>query len=153
MAIVTRANVESILIKRLGALLQQADLDGTTIDGSNADLNDPIRWALTYLNISVVSVMSVADVDLDGITLTTLDKFLDLAEYRTLQTINTQLDDVNIRVGPHSQAYSDLLDHVRKAVDTKKQNLKDDYNIGENKLSRALIKSNFVTHGEQDVIQ
>lgn len=42
----TRANVEAILIRRLGGIFEAVGLDGATADGSNEDLNDPIGWAL-----------------------------------------------------------------------------------------------------------
>jgi len=51
----TRANAEVILIRRVGALLTAADLDGTTVDGTNVDLNDPFASALRQLGHTAVS--------------------------------------------------------------------------------------------------
>ena len=49
----TRAYVEAILIKRCGHLLTVAGLDGTTVAGTNADLGDPIAFALRQLGVAV----------------------------------------------------------------------------------------------------
>ena len=52
----TRASIEAILIRRCGRMLAATELDGSTIDGSNADLNDPIGWAIRQLGGAVASI-------------------------------------------------------------------------------------------------
>jgi len=65
---ITRANVESILIKRVGKLMTAADMDGSTVGGTNADLNDPIGRALRRIGYTTASIIAVADVDIAGVS-------------------------------------------------------------------------------------
>src|SRR5690242_14586451 len=98
----TRANIETILVKRCGPLMTAAGM-ATTVLGSNADLNDPIGYAVRKAGGSVTSFVAVADADIAGVDELGYDQLLDLAELRTLETILGNLDDVDLRVGPRDE--------------------------------------------------
>lgn len=83
---VTRANVESILVRRVGTWLTAAGLDGTTVNGTNADLNDPIAQALLQAGYTVATITSVADADLASVPNADIPMICDLAELRALET-------------------------------------------------------------------
>ncbi len=104
---VTRANVENVLIHRAGALMTKASLDGTTVDGTNTDLADPIAWALrvsgyTSADITNPTTAEVAAAEDD------IDEVVDYAELRTLENVLGNLDDVDTTVGPRSESLSQL---------------------------------------------
>ena len=142
---VTRANVENVLIKRLGPLMTKAGQDGTTVDGSNTDLADPIGWALrtagyTTADITNPTTAEVADAEDD------IDQVVDLAEYRGLENILGNLDDVDVTVGPRSEKLSQLATQVQKRLDDVKDRVEDLYGYGAAALEVGVITYEFAEH-------
>lgn len=134
---ITRANTEAILIKRAGKLMAVIGLDGTTVTGANADLNDPIGYALRQLGYSVASVVAVADADLAAVSTDDYDALFDVAEYRVVETIcgNWNLND--IRVLNRSESLSQLnpfsrLEYLRKKI-------ADDHGVSGAKLQTGMM--------------
>lgn len=140
---ITRANTEVILIARVGAIMTEAGLDGSTIDGTNADLNDPIGWAIRRLGYSVVSIVLVADVDVASVGEAEYDEFFDYAEYRTLQNIRGNLALVDIRQGPQDLKYSQLAAQIGKMLDTMTADMKREYGFGLGELGTGTIIQEF----------
>lgn len=87
MAVITRIQVETVLIRRVGAWMTFVGLDGVTHAGANGDLSDPIASALLQLGYSVADITNVSDADLSPVTVADQPKLLALAELRTLETI------------------------------------------------------------------
>lgn len=125
----TRANLEAILVSRLGPLLTAAGMDGITINGSNLSLNDAIGRAIRQCGLSVANVVLVADSDLANVASKDYDKLFDVAEYRALESIEGNLDDVTISVGPRSQQMSDLARQVQKKLERLGQRILDTYGL------------------------
>lgn len=146
---ITRANVEAILVQRTGPLLTAAGMDGTTVSGANASLNDPIGYAIRKLALTVASIASVADSDLSGVSVDDYDKLLDLAEYRTLESILGNLDDVNISVGSRSESLGQLSDQVEKKMDRLVARIEREYGIGLGTLQAGVINLGFQQHSDQ----
>lgn len=148
---VTRANIESVLIRRVGRLLTAAGLDGTTINGTNADLNDPISSALRVLNYTVSSIASVTDTDLLPVTDAHINYLLDVAELRTLESILGNLDLVDIRVGPRSESLSQLADQVQKAIERKTRHITRMYGVGLGGLVAGKIALSFQQDADEEL--
>ena len=144
----TRTNIEEILIRRCGALMTAAGMDGTTTSGSNADLNDPIGFAIRKCGGTVASVVAVADADLAGISTDNLDQLLDVAELRTLESIAGNLDDVNITEGPHSEQLADLSARVQKRIETKQARIEKEYGIGVGAFTAGVLRLDFMQKGD-----
>lgn len=147
----TRANVETILIRRSGALMTAAGLDGTTVAGTNVDLNDPIGVAIVAVGGSVTSRVLVADADVATVATASYDQFLDIAEYRLLQNISGNLSDVDITVGPRSEKLSQLATHLNKMLDRKKDALENQYGYNAGTLEAGVLTLSFADHDE-DVV-
>ena len=144
----TRANAEVILIRRVGALLTAADLDGTTVDGTNVDLNDPIASALRQLGYTVASAVLVADTDLDDLAAADYNAFFDLAELRAKKNILGNLTLVDITAGPRSECLSQLAEQLRKDIDALQEDIKTDYNIGVGTLEAGIVTLDFMEKDE-----
>lgn len=112
----TRANTEFLLEARAGPLLTAADMDGSTVDGTNVDFNDPIGRAVRDLGHTVTSRILVADADIAAVTVAEEEEFLDAAELHTLEAILGNLDDVDIRVGPRDEKLSQLAEQVERKI-------------------------------------
>lgn len=138
---VTLAQIENLLIKRCGKLMAQAGLDATTKNGTNADLVDPIAWAsrqcggvsFSFAELSAPITLSVESID----------KLLDFAEYRTLETITQNLDDVDLKVGPRDEKFSQLVAQVERAIERKLAWLKTHYGWGLGTLEGGSILLSF----------
>jgi hypothetical protein len=142
---VTRANVENVLVKRLGPLMTKAGQDGTTVDGTNTDLADPIAWALrtvgyTTADITNPTTAEVASAEDD------IDQVVDLAEFRALGSMLTNLDDVDVTVGPRSEKLSQLAAQVQKRLDSVKDRIEDIYGYGASSLETGVITYEFAEH-------
>lgn len=139
----TRANVEAILVQRTGPLLTAGGMDGATVNGANASLNDPIGYAIRKSGLAVSNIASVADSDLTGVSSDDYDQLLDLAEYRTLENILGNLDDVNITVGSRTEALGQLSDQVEKKMDRLAARIEREYGVGLGTLQVGVINLGF----------
>jgi hypothetical protein len=133
----TRANVEAILIRRCGRLLTAASLDGTTVNGSNADLSDPIASAVTALGGTVASRVAVADADVA--TVADVEALLDVAELRTLETALGNFDATNIQVGERREDLDQIRKGLEKAIERKQAQVERKYGIGLGTISAGVI--------------
>lgn len=142
----TRANVEAILIKRVGKLMTAVGLDGTTVSGTNTDLNDPIGEAIRHLGYTVASITSVADVDLLPVTIAQYSELLDVAELRTLYSIQGNYTLVDVTIGPRDERLSKLADVIEKAIARKERLTSNLYGVGLSDISVELINYKFAEH-------
>jgi hypothetical protein len=147
----TRADTESILIARVGGLMTACGLDGTTVDGTNTDLNDPIRYGITQADGSVDDFTLVDDDDIATVATDDYDKMLDLAEYRILQNCLTNLALTDIEVGPRKVWYDQLSKRLEKSISNKKTFIDDLYDFAVPELATFVLDLNFAEHDEDNV--
>ncbi len=121
-------------------------LDGVTVDGTNDDLNDPIGYALRVCGYSVSDISGVADTDLAGVSSDDYDKFLDVAEHRTLVTILNNYDDVDISIGSRNERFSQIADRLGKRIESMERRLENVYGIGAGSLEAGHIVLDFAEH-------
>jgi len=141
----TRANVESILLRRCGTTLQQAGLDYQTQNGQNEDLNDPIGMALRMLAYTTDDATSVSDDDLSGVDALDHDALLDVAEWRVLETVyNTVLDQVDTTVGPQRRNLAQWSAALSHKIERVEKRIKDLYGIGAAVLEAGVVDLDFM---------
>ena len=116
---ITRLQVEAVLTKRLGALLDEAEM--TAGAGGNPHMIDPIAWALRALGYGTSSLADLTDVDLETVAAAHVDPLLDLAELRTLESIASNLTSVDVTIGPVQERKGMLADRVAKLVLDKRK--------------------------------
>lgn len=149
---ITRADVESILIKRIGGLFTDLSLDGTTADGTNEDLNDPIAYALKRLGYGVTNIALVTDADLFPVSADDYLALFDLAELRCLQTaLNKASIYTNITVGPRSEGLNQKAQAIAGMIKAKTDAIKDDYGIGLGTFTADYLTLDFARHGDDTV--
>lgn len=144
---VTRAQVEAILVSRLGPLLTKAGMDTTTI-GSNSDLNDPIGWALRQNSYTVTDISDVTDTDLASLVTDDIDKMLDFAELRTLESILGNLALVDVKVGSRAENLSQLAKQLETRIDKLTKKLEDTYGLSVPSMETGLLTYEFAFHKE-----
>ena len=145
----TRAQVETLIIKRVGLLFTELSLDGTTVDGTNADLNDPIVNALWLFDETVSNPALVADADIDDIAADEYREFVDTVEVRCLETALQALTAVNITVGPRSEAYDQLGQRIEKAIERKRAYMAKEYGTSVPTPSAGYISLHIAEHDEE----
>ena len=147
---ITRANVEEVLIRRCGKLMTAADLDGESYYGANKDLNDPIGWALRQMEYAVAALVNVADSDLAAVTDADVDQLLDMAEYRLMDNIEGNFDDVDISANGRSESLSQLMVQVTKRLERLKTKIEAVYGLGLGTIEGGVIALDFIEKDEDD---
>jgi len=142
---VSRANVETVLVYRLGPLLTKAGQDGTTVDGTNVNLATPIGWALRMAGYSTASIASPTTAEV-ALAEDDIDEVLDLAEMRTLEDILGNLDDVDTSVGPRDEKLSQLAAQVEKKLKLVQDRLAGLYDHGAPLLTTGTLTYEFAEH-------
>ncbi len=147
----TRANIEAVLIKRCGHLLTVAGLDGTTVAGTNADLGDPIAFALRQIGVGVTTPTSPTDAEVASASTDDTDQLLDLAEIRTLETILQHLLDlVDTEAGARVDAYSQLAAGIQARLERAQAQAKALYGWTAGTLESGYAYLDFAQHGDDD---
>lgn len=144
----TRADVEVMLIARAGKLMTAADMDGTMCYGANADLNDPIGWALRQTGYTVASLASVTDTDLSAVADADVDQIIDMAEFRLLQNIEGNLDAVDISANGRSEKLNQLAERVASRLERVQKNIETLYGLGLGTLEGGTIALDFIEKDE-----
>jgi hypothetical protein len=142
----SRAQVETILVKRCGALMTLVGM-GITYAGSNGDLNDPIGVAVRRLGGTVGNPASVADADIATVT-KSVDAILDVSELRLLENILGNYDDVDIVVGPTQERLSQNREGIEKRLDRLSKGCKERYGVDLPTIEAGLLDFDFAEHGE-----
>ena len=142
---VTRANVETVLVARLGPLMTKAGMDGTTADGTNTDLADPIAWGLRQAGYSVADITNPTTAEV-ALALDDIDEVVDLAELRTLENILGNLDDVDTAVGPRDEKLSQLAAQVQELIALKQASNEGLYGHGAPLLDTGTLTYEFAEH-------
>lgn len=132
---INRAAVETALISRIGRRFTFIKLNGTTHDGTNADLNDPIREALGYLGVVPVDPTAIADVDFATVTAGGLTKLYDVAELRCLETVAGNWDQFDQTKGISQQMLGKMLDSLLALIKDKRAAILAQYGIGLGQLT------------------
>ena len=151
MATLTRADTESILISRIGTIYVAVGLDGTTVDGTNVDLNDPIGYGIRQTGGTVASFVLVTDADVATVAEADYDEYLDISEYRALVNAQGNFTSVDIKVGPRSESKSQLGTRLATMIKSKKDRLDEVYGTSVGVLTGGVITLDFAEHDENNV--
>lgn len=126
---ITREQLDTIMVRRIGSLLTECNMDGTTTDGTNTDLVEPLRWALAQAGYSTASIVDVTNTDLLSVATTDLDKLLDLFELRCLESASTKFTNVDEVAGPRERKYSQLGRRLADLINDKSKLIESEHGI------------------------
>jgi len=117
----TLADVELVTKDRLGALLTEAQ--AATGDPNKPSVEQCVGWAVRMLGYSTASVAMTANSEVTAVSADRVDALLDLAELRTLESIVTNLTQVNLTTGPVTEALSDIAKRAAELAKQKRANV------------------------------
>jgi hypothetical protein len=147
----TRATVEANLVRRIGHLLTVAGLDGATVSGSNADLADPIAFALRELGIAVATLNNPTDAEVGTVATDDHNQLLGVAEIRAMQTaLNCVLDLVNTEAGNRVDEYGQLANGLQKRLDDAEDRARRLYGWAAGVIEAGYATLDFAQHADDD---
>lgn len=124
---ITKAEVDSIIMDRVGGFL--AEVRRMTGDPAKPSPEPAIAWAVRKLGYSTGTLTKATDADLAGVPVTQADALFDLAEYRTLLSIQTNLTAVSNQTGPVRDEWNDLSARLAKIIPDKIKAIAAAHNI------------------------
>lgn len=140
----TRAQAEKILIRRVGGWLTKANLDGTTIAGTNVDLSDPLAYGVIVAGGTVSDLSVVASADLATVADADLNMMLDVAELRALESALSNFTLVDAKAGPVEAKMNDLGQRLERRIALKRAEIQARYGIdGAAVIETGVITLNF----------
>lgn len=142
---ISRANVENVLVHRVGPLLTKGGQDGTTVDGTNDDLSDPIAWALRQVGYSTADITNPTTAEVAA-AVDDVDEVVDMAELRILESLLGNLDDVDVQVGPRREDLSQLAKQVETRLKRVSAWVEKTYGHGASVLGTGKVKFEFAEH-------
>lgn len=135
----TRADVESMLLRACKGWMIACGLDGTTQNGSNADLAVPIAFAVRTLGLPVAAPLNPSDAEIAAIPDGSFDFFLTLATYRVIQTCIRNYAEINQTVGLNKQEFDDLSKRMRMEADALHLELTKMYGFGKRSGNQSRV--------------
>ena len=138
----TRANVEYLLLRRVGSLFSEVGLNGAT--SNNSDLDDPMGYAIRKSGGSVADATAVADADVTTVAEADVDQMLDLAELRALETARTAARRlVTTSLGPRREQLSDIAEGLEKDIAAKRADIMAQYGIVGSTIEGGVVSLRF----------
>lgn len=113
------ADVQAVVGDRCGALLVEAR--AATGDPTKPSVDQCIGWALRMLGYATASILAPVNGEVTAVAALHVDALLDLAEMRTLESILTNLNGVDLTTGPVTEDFSDLPDRLAKLIPEKRK--------------------------------
>ncbi len=127
----TRAAVENELVLKLRGKLQTRFWTlSIATDGTNPDLNGPMRRAVRGMGYETSDPLTVADVDFAVfVTLPgwNIEKLLDWARLETLKVCRDQFIDVNVQAGVDRQDLGTLASQIGDEIAYLEQRISEPY--------------------------
>ena len=121
-----------------------------TIAAPNANLTDPIGYALRKTTYALADPYSVTDTDVSALAQADYDQVLDIAEHRLLETIYGKLlQFVDTSTGPYNQSLSQQAAGLLKRIERLAEKIESEYGIGGGTLEGGTILLDFAEHNEE----
>lgn len=144
----TRAKIEVLLVKRASKVMVFVGMDGTTVAGTNEDLNDPIGVGIRQCGGSVTDFASVADADVLTVDSSDYDMLIDIAEYRLLSSMISNFDKYGLKVGPRSGYQSQVREGIENRIKWLREELEAAYGFMAPSPQIGAIQLDFADHDE-----
>jgi hypothetical protein len=111
----TRANLESFLVSRMGGKLAFVGRSQVT-DGTNPDLNDAIVDAVILLGGSVTDYVNIIDLDVQTVPPKKISPLRGLTELFALRAIWGWFTDINESAGGRTQSWASMSQEITTRI-------------------------------------
>lgn len=125
----TRAGIEGEIVSRIrGTLTNRFYQLSILTNGSNLDLNGPIRRAVRFLGGNTADALNVVDADLAPFTGWNVERLIDAAILETLRTCLGQcLSFVDFKTGEDEQYLSQMAAGLQQEIAALEQRVNEPY--------------------------
>lgn len=127
---VTRAQVEFLMIRRLGRLMHYWNLDGTTVDGTNPDIGAALARGLMGVGITPDDPTSPTDLEVAQCATARYPELFDLTHLHLLEACLDNTDEVRQREGVNEQEWNGRISELRRRYEQKRQDVAERYGEG-----------------------
>jgi hypothetical protein len=128
----SRADLESLIALRHGALMRLVGFDTTTVDGTNLIMGLAIGGAIRSMGLPVSSPLNPSDADLAGVDAVHMGEFLDdRLPLAVREMIIDNWDQYNERENTTGQDKGSLLNSLLTFVESKRKFIESTYAAGE----------------------
>lgn len=117
----TVANVTTVIEERCSAYLAKAR--ALTGSAAKPDTAQAIGWAVRMLGYTTAALATVTDGEVGAVSGDKLDALCDLAELRTLESIQTNLTAVDVTAGPLQEGLGSLAERLGEIVTERRKNI------------------------------
>lgn len=115
----TLSDVLAVVDDRVGALLAEAR--AATGDNSKPSVEACVGWAVRMLGYSTASIRYAEEAEVQAVATAHVDALLDLAELRTLESVLSNLTQVDLTTGPVSERLGQLPQRLADLIPKKRQ--------------------------------
>lgn len=143
-----RGEVETLLLNRCAGVMEVADMDYTTASGSNADLNDPIAFAVRRTEGTVTDPTNVSDADVSSVESTRFDEMVDIAEWRLLTNIWGNYTLIDFKLGPRQEKNDQIRLGLQRRIEKTEKTLQDVYGFASAEGETGVISLDFAEHDD-----
>lgn len=134
----TRIAFDLAMRQNLERSLPKVGRDGTTVDGTNPDFSFGIAMALLEMGLPVADISNVTDAELSGITGRDVKMAIEIARYEALRmALSNWVEPDWVAGTDNEQANGALRESLRKQLDGWREELRNDYGIGDGTGSPA----------------
>lgn len=113
----TRAGIENEIVSKLkGRLANRFFTLSVLTNGSNPDLNGPIRRAVRGMGYDTADPLAVVDADLAPFSGWNIEKLIDWARLETLKVCLGQFNDVDVKTDEDEQYLSQFARQVQAEI-------------------------------------
>lgn len=125
-----RAAYEAALLSRAGPMMAEVGKDGTTADGNNQALSEPLREGISSLGIYPATFGDVTDEDLAKVAPRDISQVLDIAELTLVGTLHGSFTAVDETISLGSVKVSQNRDAITLSLGNLAQKCMNRYGYG-----------------------
>jgi hypothetical protein len=126
----TRPQVETLMARRLGRLLQYWNLDGVTADGTNPDVGASLARSLMGVGVAPADATDPTDEEVARCATERHPELLDLTHLHLLEACLDNTDEVRQREGVNEQEWNGRISELRRRYEQKRQDVAERYGEG-----------------------
>ncbi len=129
----TVASIEAAMVGQYGRMkvvFQKVGMDYTTVNGANADLQEPIALAVLRSGFSVTNYPYALDIDVIQITGSSIVRFMDIVELQCWSKAMGRWAQVEEQVGVERQAWQQFRDQLHSQIECMEERIRKPFAVG-----------------------
>lgn len=135
----TRVAAETLMVRRLGRTMAWWNLDGATVDGTNADVGAALGRAMLGTGDTVSDLADPTSAEVEAVASADVERLLDLTHLYLLEACLDHADVVREREGVNEQEWNGRVRELRARLDQKRLDVAARHGDGAGTLGGATL--------------